>query len=183
MHLDEKTLESSLVYDGKIVKLYRDKALLENNSEVIREVIKHPGGVCDVTKTDDNEVIMVTQLRYPHHKVLTEIPAGKLEWGEDPFACGKRELKEETGCTAEKYDYLGCLLPTPAYDTEIIHMYLARGLSQAEQMLDEDEFLDVKKIPFEKAVEMVMNGEITDAKTQLALLKTKLLLERESLRK
>ncbi len=86
MHLDEKTLESSLVYDGKIVKLYRDKALLENNSEVIREVIKHPGGVCVVPLTDDNEVIMVTQLRYPHHKVLTEIPAGKLEWGEDPFA-------------------------------------------------------------------------------------------------
>ena len=183
MHLDEKTLESSLVYDGKIVKLYRDRALLENNSEVIREVIKHPGGVCVVPLTEDNEVIMVTQLRYPHHKVLTGIPAGKLEWGEDHFACGKRELKEETGCTAEKYDYLGCLLPTPAYDTEVIHMYLARGLSQAEQKLDEDEFLDVKKIPFDKAVEMVMNGEITDAKTQLALLKTKLLLERESLRK
>ncbi len=183
MHLDEKTLESNLVYDGKIVKLYRDKALLENNSEVIREVIKHPGGVCVVPLTEENEVIMVTQLRYPHHKVLTEIPAGKLEWGEDHFECGKRELKEETGCTAEKYDYLGCLLPTPAYDTEIIHMYLARGLSQAEQKLDEDEFLDVKKIPFEKAVEMVMNGEITDAKTQLALLKTKLLLEREGLTK
>ncbi len=192
MHLDEKTLESSLVYDGKIVKLYRDKALLENNSEVIREVIKHPGGVCVVPLTDDNEVIMVTQLRYPHHKVLTEIPAGKLEWGEDPFACGKRELKEETGCTAEKYDYLGCLLPTPAYDTEIIHMYLKawhlpaqdiRHRPHPDTMLDEDEFLDVKKIPFEKAVEMVMNGEITDAKTQLALLKTKLLLERESLRK
>lgn len=183
MHLEEKTLESCLVYDGKIVKLYRDKALLENNSEVIREVIKHPGGVCVVPLTDKNEVIMVTQLRYPHHKVLTEIPAGKLEWGEDHFECGKRELKEETGCTAEKYDYLGCLLPTPAYDTEVIHMYLARELSQAEQKLDEDEFLDVKKIPFEKAVEMVMNGEITDAKTQLALLKTKLLLERESLKK
>lgn len=183
MHLDEKTLESCLVYDGKIVKLYRDKALLENNSEVIREVIKHPGGVCVVPLTDKNEVIMVTQLRYPHHKVLTEIPAGKLEWGEDHFECGKRELKEETGCTAEKYDYLGCLLPTPAYDTEVIHMYLARELSQAEQKLDEDEFLDVKKIPFEKAVEMVMNGEITDAKTQLALLKTKLLLEREMLTK
>lgn len=179
MHLEEKTLESNLVYDGKIVKLYRDKALLENNSEVIREVIKHPGGVCVVPLTDNNEVIMVTQLRYPHHKVLTEIPAGKLEWGEDHFACGKRELKEETGCIAERYDYLGCLLPTPAYDTEVIHMYLARGLSQAEQKLDADEFLDVKKIPFEKAVDMVMNGEITDAKTQLALLKTKLLLEGE----
>lgn len=179
MHLEEKTLESNLVYDGKIVKLYRDKALLENNCEVFREVIKHPGGVCVVPLTEDNKVIMVTQFRYPSGKVLTEIPAGKLEWGEDHFTCGKRELKEETGCTAKKFDYLGCLLPTPAYDTEVIHMYLARELSQAEQKLDEDEFLDVKKVPFQKAVEMVMNGEITDAKTQLALLKTKILLENE----
>lgn len=179
MHLEEKTLESELKFDGKIIKLYRDKALLENGSEVSREVIKHPGGVCVVPLTEKGEVIMVKQFRYPTGKVLTEIPAGKLEWQEDHFACGKRELKEETGCTAEKYDYLGCLLPTPAYDTEVIHMYLARGLTRAEQKLDEDEFLDVLKIPFDKAVEMVMNGEITDAKTQLALLKTKILLENE----
>lgn len=179
MHLEEKTLESELMYDGKIVKLYRDKALLENGSEVSREVIKHPGGVCVVPLTEKGEVIMVKQFRYPSGKVLTEIPAGKLEWQEDHFACGKRELKEETGCTAKKYDYLGCLLPTPAYDTEVIHMYLARELTRAEQKLDEDEFLDVMKIPFDKALEMVMNGEITDAKTQLALLKTKFLLENE----
>lgn len=179
MHLEEKTLESELMFDGKIVKLYRDKALLENGSEVNREVIKHPGGVCVVPLTEKGEVIMVKQFRYPSGKVLTEIPAGKLEWQEDHFACGKRELKEETGCTAAKYDYLGCLLPTPAYDTEVIHMYLARELTRAEQKLDEDEFLDVMKIPFDKALEMVMNGEITDAKTQLALLKTKFLLENE----
>lgn len=179
MHLEEKTLESELMYDGKIVKLYRDKALLENGSEVSREVIKHPGGVCVVPLTEKGEVIMVKQFRYPSGKVLIEIPAGKLEWQEDHFACGKRELKEETGCTAEKYDYLGCLLPTPAYDTEVIHMYLARELTRAEQKLDEDEFLDVMKIPFNKTLEMVMNGEITDAKTQLALLKTKILLENE----
>lgn len=179
MHLEEKTIESELMYDGKIVKLYRDKALLENGSRVTREVIKHPGGVCVVPLTEKGEVIMVKQFRYPTGKVLTEIPAGKLEWQEDHFTCGKRELKEETGCTAEKYDYLGCLLPTPAYDTEVIHMYLARGLTRAEQNLDDDEFLDVMKIPFGKAIEMVINGEITDAKTQLALLKTKALLENE----
>lgn len=179
MHLEEKTVESNLIYDGKIIKLYKDTARLENNKEVSREVIKHPGGVCVVPLTEEGEVLMVTQFRYPTGKVLTEIPAGKLEWGENHFECGKRELKEETGCTAEKFDYLGCLLPTPAYDTEVIHMYLARGLSQSEQQLDDDEFLDVKKIPFEKAVEMVMNGEIIDAKTQLALVKTKILLENE----
>lgn len=179
MHLEEKTLESELKFDGKIIKLYRDKVLLENGCEATREVIKHPGGVCVVPLTEDGEVIMVKQFRYPTGKVLTEIPAGKLEWQEDHFACGKRELEEETGCTAEKYDYLGSLLPTPAYDMEVIHMYLARGLTRAEQKLDEDEFLDVMKIPFDKAVEMVMNGEITDAKTQIALLKTKILLENE----
>ena len=179
MRLKEKTVDSQLVYDGKIIKLYRDTALLENNKTVSREVIKHPGGVCVVPLTEDNQVIFVTQFRYPHQKVLLEIPAGKLEWGEDHFECGKRELKEETGCTAEKYDYLGTLLPTPAYDTEVIHMYLARDLSQEEQKLDEDEFLEVTRISFDKAVEMVMNNEISDAKTQLAILKTKLLLEAE----
>ncbi|MDE6579079.1 MAG: NUDIX hydrolase, partial [Ruminiclostridium sp.] len=114
MHLDEKTLESNLMFDGKIIKLYKDKAKLENDSVVTREVIKHPGGVCIVPLTENNEVLMVTQFRYPFGKILTEIPAGKLEWGENHFDCGKRELKEETGCTAEKFDYLGCLLPTPA---------------------------------------------------------------------
>lgn len=179
MHLEEKTLTSDLIYDGKVVKLYKDNVLLENGCNTSREVIKHPGGVCVVPLTEKDEVIFVTQFRYPSKSVLTEIPAGKLEWGEDHFTCGKRELKEETGCIAERYDYLGYLLPTPAYDTEVIHMYLARGLSQSEQDLDDDEFLDVRKIPFDKAIEMVMNGEITDAKTQLALLKTKHLLEAE----
>lgn len=179
MHLNEKTLKSELIYEGKVVKLYRDDVLLENDCKALREVIKHPGGVCVVPLTENNEVIFVSQFRYPTGKVLTEIPAGKLEWGEDHFTCGKRELKEETGCTAKKYDYLGYLLPTPAYDTEIIHMYLARELSQSDQKLDDDEFLDLKRVPFDKAIEMIFSGEITDAKTQLALLKTKFLLEAE----
>ena len=179
MRLEEKTLDSKLVYDGRIIKLYSDTALLENGKSATREVIKHPGGVCVLPLTEKGNIIFVTQFRYPHQKTLLEIPAGKLEWGEDHFQCGKRELKEETGCIAGKFDYLGFLLPTPAYDTEVIHMYLARELSQAEQMLDEDEFLEVTEIPFEKAVEMVLSNEITDAKTQLAILKARLLLENE----
>ena len=179
MKLDEKTLKSEYVYDGRVVKRYKDTVLLENGKEASREVIKHPGGVCVVPLTENDEVIFVTQHRYPYHKVLMEIPAGKLEWGEDHFECGKRELKEETGCVAGKYDYLGCLYPTPAYCTEIIHMYLARELSQHEQDLDEDEFLELKRIPLDEAVRMVMNNEIPDAKTQLALLKAKLLLDSE----
>lgn len=176
MYLNEKTIESEQKFDGKIVKLFVDKAEVENGDTVTREVIKHPGGVCVVALDEENNVLFVRQFRYPHQKVLPEIPAGKLEFGEDHRACGLRELKEETGCTCDKFDYLGCLIPTPAYDTEVIHMYLARGLHYGTQKLDADEFLDVEKIPLEKAAEMIMNNEIEDAKTQIAILKTKLLL-------
>lgn len=178
MHLEEKTLSSEQKYDGKIVKLFVDRAELENGEVVTREMIKHPGGVCIVPLDENNNVLMVRQFRYPPHKVLLEIPAGKLEYGENHRECGLRELKEETGCTCDEFTYLGNLIPTPAYDTEVIHMYLARGLHGGEQDLDDDEFLDVEKIPLEKAVEMVMNNEIEDAKTQIALLKTSVLLKR-----
>ncbi len=179
MHLEEKTIESKQVFDGKIVKLFVDKAELEDGKQVMREVIKHPGGVCVVPLNEKNEVLMVEQFRYPHQKVLTEIPAGKLEYGESHHECGLRELKEETGCTCDEYIYLGSLIPTPAYDSEVIHMYLARGLHYGEQKLDSGEFLDIKKIPLDKAVDMIMNNEIQDSKTQAAILKTKLLLEKE----
>lgn len=178
MHLDEKTLSSEQKFDGKIVKLFVDKAELENGEIVTREMIKHPGGVCIVPLDENNNVLMVRQFRYPPHKVLLEIPAGKLEFNENHRECGLRELKEETGCTCDEFTYLGNLIPTPAYDNEVIHMYLARGLHGGEQDLDDDEFLDVEKIPLEKAVEMVMNNEIEDAKTQIALLKTNVLLGR-----
>lgn len=177
-HLEEKTLSSEQVFDGKVVKLFVDKAELENGDIVSREVIKHPGGVCVVPLDEDENVIFVRQFRYPHARALLEIPAGKLEFGEKHYDCGLRELKEETGCTCDKYDYLGLLLPTPAYDSEMIHMYLARGLHEGEKKLDEDEFLDTEKIPLEKAAEMVMNNEIEDAKTQLAILKTVIFLKK-----
>ena len=176
MHLEEKTISSEQKFDGKVVKLFVDKAELENGDVVLREVIKHPGGVCVVPLDEDENVIFVRQFRYPHAKVLLEIPAGKLENGEKHYDCGLRELKEETGCNCDKYDYLGSLLPTPAYDSERIYMYLARGLHDGEKHLDEDEFLDTEKIPLKKAVEMVMNNEIEDAKTQLAILKTMIFL-------
>ncbi len=178
MHLDEKQLSSEQKFDGKVVKLYVDEVELENGDHTFREVIKHPGGVCVVPLNDKGEVLFVRQYRYPHHKVLLEVPAGKLEWGENHHDCGLRELKEETGCTCDEYTYLGSLIPTPAYCGEVIHMYLARGLHYGEQRLDNDEFLDIEKIPLDKAVEMIMNNEIADSKTQIALLKTKLLLER-----
>ncbi|MBO6232274.1 MAG: NUDIX hydrolase [Ruminiclostridium sp.] len=176
MELTEKQVASELKYKGSVIDVYSDTALLENGKEAKRDVVRHPGGVCIVALTENNEVYLVRQFRYPHGKVLTEIPAGKLEWGESHLECGKRELREETGNTADEFTYLGCLYPTPAYDSEVIHMYLAKGLHKDKQKLDEDEFLEAFTVPFDKAVEMVMNGEIEDAKTQLALLKASRLL-------
>ncbi len=177
MHLEEKTLSSEQKFDGKIVKLYVDSVELEDGKKSFREVIKHPGGVCVLPLDEEGNVLFVRQFRYPHKKVLLEIPAGKLEYGENPSECGIRELKEETGCTCDRYEYLGSLIPTPAYCGEVIHMYLARGLHYGEQKLDSGEFLDIEKIPLDRAVEMIMNNEIEDSKTQIAVLKTRLKLE------
>lgn len=168
---NENTLSSELIFEGKVVKLYKDEVELDNGYKTGREWIKHPGGVCVVALDEEENVYFVEQFRYPFHTALMEIPAGKLEFGEDHRECGIRELKEEIGATAESFEYLGCLYPTVAYDTEIIHMYLARGLSFGEQHLDEGEFLNVTKIPLSKAFEMVMNNELKDSKTQLAILK------------
>lgn len=170
MHLQEKTVDTEPIFDGKIIKVRKDKAELENGSVVTRELVIHPGGVCVVPVNEKGEVYLVKQFRYPFQEVLTEIPAGKLEVGEDHRSAGLRELKEEVGAECESFEYLGVMYPSVAYLTEKIHMYLATGLSFGEQSLDEDEFLDVEKIPLSQAVEMVISGEIKDGKTQTALL-------------
>lgn len=170
MHLQEKTVETEPIFDGRIIKVRKDKTELENGAIVTRELVIHPGGVCVVPVNEKGEVYLVKQFRYPFQEVLTEIPAGKLEVGEDHRSAGLRELKEEVGAECENFEYLGVMYPSVAYLTEKIHMYLATGLSFGEQHLDEDEFLDVEKMPLSKAVEMVINGEIKDGKTQSALL-------------
>ena len=176
MYSKEKTITSEQVYDGIVVKLFSDNVELDNGTKAVREVIHHPGGVC-VAALDENEnVFMVEQFRYPFAQVLTELPAGKLEYGEDPETCGRRELREEAGVLADRFEYLGCLYPTVAYDTEKIHMFLATGLTPTKQDLDEGEFLDVKKMPLKQAFEMAMSGELPDAKTQLAVIKAYLKL-------
>ncbi|HOO06680.1 MAG TPA: NUDIX hydrolase [Ruminococcus sp.] len=179
MHLDEKMISTDTVYEGRIFTITHDMVTLEDGSQADRDVLHHSGGVCVVPVTEDGQVYLVKQFRYPHSAVTTEIPAGKLEKGEDIAECGRRELLEEIGCTCEEYTYLGAVLPTPAYDTEVIHIYMAQGLKKAQQHLDEGEFLDVEKVPLTEAVEMVMDGRITDAKTQIGLLKAARLLEKK----
>lgn len=171
MDLTEKPVKQDYIYKGKIVNLRVDDALLPNGTTAKREIVEHPGGVCVAALTDNNELMFVEQFRYPYFEVVLELPAGKLEYGEDPFEAGKRELREETGATASEYEDLGKLYPTPGYCGEIIHMYLAKNLSFGEQDLDSDEFLEVKKIPLEKAFRMVMNNEIRDSKTQVGIFK------------
>ena len=178
MNLEEKQLSFEYKFKGKIINLRVDEALLPNGATASREIVEHNGGICVVPITEKNEVLMVEQYRYPSSEVVLEIPAGKRDGDEEPLEGGKRELKEETGAVAENYTFLGELYPSPGYCGEIIYMYLATGLSYGETNPDEDEFLNLKKIPLEKAVEMIMNGEIKDAKTQAAILKTERILRK-----
>ena len=178
MNLEEKQIKAEYMYKGRIINLRRDEVLLPNGNTALREVIEHPGGVCVAAITENDEVLMVRQFRYPYSEVVLEIPAGKRDSAdENPLECGKRELREETGATAANFIPLGELYPSPGYCGEIIWLYAASGLSFGNQDTDEDEFLEVEKIPLKKAVEMIMNGEIKDAKTQAAILKLNLLRE------
>lgn len=161
------------IFDGVILHVRRDSVLLPNGENASREVIRHVGAVCVIPVTEDGKVIMERQFRYPIDSVISEIPAGKLDSPEeDRLSAAKRELREETGYTAEHWEDLGLYYPAPAYSDEKITMYLATGLTKGERELDEDEFLDVEAVPLEKLVEEVMNGVITDGKTQIAILKS-----------
>lgn len=180
IYLYEEKIDGEKLFDGIVVHLERDRVRLPSGHEGVREVIRHVGAVCVIPVDADGNVLMERQFRYPHAKVLWEIPAGKLDSkAEDPLAAAKRELYEETGYTAETFTLLGELYTTPAFVDEVIHMYLAEGLSRAdtEQHLDEDEFLTVESIHIDTLCDMVMRGEIPDAKTQIAVLKVKRILD------
>ncbi len=171
MRLDEKMISSEEIFDGVAVHLVKDEILLPNGNKGIREVVRHPGAVCVIPVTDEGEVIFVNQFRYAIGRVTIEVPAGKLEKGEDPTEAALRELSEETGITAGKIESLGAIYTSPAIIDEIIYMYIATDLKQGEQHLDEDEFVNVVKMPLSEAVDMVMHGKIMDAKTEAIVLK------------
>lgn len=171
MKLTEKTLEQKYFYRGRILDFHVDKAKLENGRVVTRECVDHRGGVCVAALTERNELFFVRQYRYPYREVVLELPAGKLERGENPLEAGKRELREETGVLGEKYRDLGRLYPSPGYTNEIIYLYACRVNGRGADDLDEGEFLEAETIPLERAVEQVMSGQIADAKTQAAVLK------------
>lgn len=177
MDFKEKTLSRKNIYEGKIITVHVDDIELPDGNKAIREVVEHSGGVSVAALTDKDELLFVRQYRYPYGKELLECPAGKLEKGEDPLAAGIRELEEECGIIAEKIISLGTVYPTVAYCCEIIHLYGAYGLKETQQHLDKDEFLAVERIPLYDAVNMVMNGEITDSKTVALVLKTARLKE------
>ena len=172
MKLEETFISREEIYDGKVLHVVKDKIMLPNGDISYREFCLHIGAVCVIPITDDGMVVMERQYRYAHGRVFFEIPAGKLDSpDEDPLEAATRELFEETGATAKKITYLGRLDTTPALIREKIHMYLAEGLTFGERRLDEDEFINVELVPLTHLVDMVMNGEICDGKTQIAVLK------------
>ena len=177
MDLTEKTIRREDKFQGRILSVHVDTVLLPNGNTSTREVVDHVDGVAVLPLDERNNVLTVTQYRYVFGRTLLEIPAGKLDPGEDPVTGALRELKEETGAVPDTFLPLGRIIPAPGCYSEVLHLFLARGLHMEEQCLDPDEFLNVERIPFNEMVHRCLNGEIEDAKTVAAVLKAKVQLD------
>ncbi len=167
----EQSLFSQTLFEGRVIRVTLDKVRLENGRTSTREVVHHHGGAGIIALNEKDEIYLVRQYRYALDKELIEIPAGKLESGEDPLKAAQRELSEEAGLHASSWADLGSFIPTCGYCSEVIYLYVARNLSPIGQHLDEDEFLSLFTLPLKQAYEMVLSGEITDGKTIAAVLK------------
>ncbi len=165
MELNEKTVKQTTVYDGHIIKVRLDEAELPDGSRAPREVVVHPGGVGIALEDEDGKFFFVRQYRYGQGIVMLEYPAGKKEPGEDPLTTAKREIVEETGYEGNGFVRLGSLVPTPAYDSEVIELYYAKQGAFVGQHLDEDENINLTKLTLDEITELVVSGEVTDAKT------------------
>ena len=168
MDLTEKTISKNYVFKGKIINVRHDDALLPNGAPCKREIVEHSGGAC-VLYAKEGKILFVRQYRYAYGEVLWEIPAGKLNAGEDPKEAAGRELEEEAGIRAGKIELLYAVYPSPGYNNEVIYIYEATEGVQVDCHLDEDEFLEVEYVPVEKVKEMLKSGEIKDGKTIIAL--------------
>ena len=174
----ETMLESKEIFNGRVIRVTVDKVQLEDGSTSTREIVHHHGGACILPVDADGNITLVRQFRYAFGEEIWELPAGKLEPGEDPFESAKRELSEECGLSADNYIDLGVVYPTVGYDSEKIYLWAATGLHKGGQHLDAGEFLDVVRMPFEEALQKVLHGEIKDSKTQIGLMKYALLRDK-----
>ena len=168
--LIERQLDSKLIFDGRILHVYDDTVSLPNGNSASRELIRHVGAVCVIPVLENGDAVMERQYRYPVNRVILEIPAGKIDPGEDTLAAAKRELEEETGYTASEWECIGTFNPSPAYTDELITLYLARGLKAGHDRMDEDEFLNVELMDLQELVSLIVRGEVPDGKTQTAVL-------------
>ncbi len=170
MKLEEKTLSTQTLFSGKVINLELSKVELPNGNEANREVVRHPGGAA-VLLVNGGKILLERQFRFPYNKVIWEIPAGKLNKGEDPEHAAKRELEEETGYRAEKLERLVEVYPSPGYTDEIIYVFSADAAKLEKQHLDDDEFVNAEFVDLKKCIEMIESGEICDAKTIAAVMK------------
>ncbi|MCB6365311.1 NUDIX hydrolase [Intestinibacillus massiliensis] len=176
MDFTEKTLTSEYKFEGRIMKARVDTALLPNGKEAYREVCEHVGGVGVLPVDADGNAVLVRQFRYPYGETLLEIPAGKIDHGpEGHLECGVRELREETGYTADRMVYMGEVYPSPGFLTEVLHLYCALGLHGGDCDPDEDEFVETVHMPFSELEKLVADGTVRDGKTIAAVCKARLL--------
>lgn len=168
--LGEEEISREEIYSGVVFDAFKLKVRTEDNSIAEREIVEHNGGAAIIALNSDNEIYLVKQYRTAAAKIMYEIPAGKLEKGEDAKTCAFRELEEEVGLKASSLDFIYAFYPTPGYSSEIIYIYYADDFTKTKQHLDKDEFIEVETVSLDKAVEMIKNGEIIDGKTVVAIL-------------
>ena len=157
------------IYSGKVIDLNLEKVLLPDGKEVELEIIRHPGGACALPFHENGDVTLIKQFRHAVGGIVWEVPAGRIDDGEKPLIAASRELREETGLKAANLEKLGEFIPTPGFCSEVVHLYLASDLEQTEQALEDDEYLEVVRLPFHEAMKKVKSGEITDGKTVVSL--------------
>ena len=175
MTFEEKTLKSEKIYEGTIINLRRDKVTAQGGTSY-REIIEHNGGAVIAALTEDKKLVMVRQYRKPADKVMLEVPAGKIDPGEMPLEAAVRELKEETGYTASKVEFLTEFYPSVGYSEERLYLYLCTGLTPGETCFDENEAIEIEEIDLDRLFKMAMSGEVDDAKTIIAILMVKALV-------